>query len=157
LPPISNHQQMLRNLIQQKPYIPLAAASLIIALIAWLRKDYIVDLQYYDTYYIVPVYLLAALCAMIMLISSLLYWFSRMRPGIVQLTTLHVLGTIAIALYLTTAMGTPANAAAADIPMSIGDYRLLQDLNFRMLAILVILGVLQLLLVVNIAIKLVRR
>lgn len=147
---------MLRNFIQQKPYIPFAATSVIIALIAWLRKDYVVELQYYDTYYIVPVYLIAALCMVILLVTGLLYWLTRRRQGLIQLTTLHVLGTIAVSLYLTAAMGLPANKAASDLPRSIGEYRMLQDLNFQMLAILVVLGVLQILFLVNILVKITR-
>jgi heme/copper-type cytochrome/quinol oxidase subunit 1 len=145
---------MRQSFIHTKPNIVLLLSCPIIALIAWLRRGYAVDVQLYDTYYVLSISLIAEFLITIILITSLLYWLTRNRTGFPQLTAAHVLGTIGIALYMVGTTGyPPANAAGAQSPMSLQQYQSWQDLSTRFAVALVTFGAFQILLVANLIVK----
>jgi heme/copper-type cytochrome/quinol oxidase subunit 1 len=145
---------MRQSFIHTKPNIVLLLSCPIIALIAWLRRSYAVDVQLYDTYYVLSISLIAEFLITIILITSLLYWLTRNRTGFPQLTAAHVLGTIGIALYMVGTTGyPPANAAGAQSPMSLQQYQSWQDLSTRFAVALVTFGAFQILLVANLIVK----
>jgi heme/copper-type cytochrome/quinol oxidase subunit 1 len=145
---------MRQSFIHTKPNIVLLLSCPIIALIAWLRRSYAVDVQLYDTYYVLSISLIAEFLITIILITSLLYWLTRNRTGFPQLTAAHVLGTIGIALYMVGTTGyPPANAAGAQSPMSLQQYQSWQNLSTRFAVALVTFGAFQILLVANLIVK----
>lgn len=149
---------MRKTFIQTKPYLVLLLACPILAIIAWLRRSYAVDVQLYDTYYILRIDLIAEFLITIILITSLLYWLTRNRTGFPQLTAAHVLATIGIALYIISATGYPPNNAVDTwTPMSPQQYQTWQDLSTRFMMAVVTFAAFQLLLVANLVVKWVRR
>lgn len=148
---------MRKSIIRAQPYIPLLLTVPIIALIAWIRHDNNAELQVYDTYLVIGMGLLAGIFTGILLVTSLLYWLTRQRTGLRQLTSAHVLGTIGIMIYLICTSGPLAGAATDNgIPMSVPEYRAWQDSNARFAMALVALAAIQMLFVVNLIIKWVR-
>jgi len=148
---------MRKSFIQTKPYLTLLLACPVIAVIAWIRRSYAVDVQLYDTYYVLRIDLIAELLITIILVTSLLYWLSRNRTGLPQLTAAHVLGTIGIAIYITSTMGYPPNTAVDTWnAFSPQQYKEWEDLRVRFIGAVVTLGAFQLLLLVNLIVKAVR-
>lgn len=148
---------MRKSIIYTKPYLILLLTCPVIALIAWLRRDYTADLQLYDTYYMIRVDLLSEGLIAIILIASLIYWLTRKRTGLPKLTAAHVLGTIGIALFLVSTMGMPPhNAGDAWVPMSPQQYQAWEELSTRFAMGLVTLAAIQLLLVANLIMKLIK-
>lgn len=145
---------MRKTIIQTKPHIILLLSCLVIALVAWLRRDYSVDLQLYDTYYVISIALVAEFLITIILITSILYWLTRHRTGFPQLTAAHVLGTIGIALYLVSTSGTPPNNAIETwSPMSFQQYQSWEDLSLRFAVAMLTFASFQMLLLVNLVVK----
>lgn len=145
---------MRKSFIHTKPYLVLLLACPVIAVIAWLRRSYTVDVQLYDTYYVLPIYLIAELLITIMLIASLLYWFTRNRAGFPQLTAAHVLATIGIAAYMVSTTGAAPNTAMDTwAPMSPQQYQDWHDLQMRFMVAAVTFASFQLLLPVNLIVK----
>lgn len=148
---------MRNNFIHTKPHIVLLLACPVLAIVAWLRRSYAIDVQLHDTYYVLGINLVAEFLITIILITSLLYWLTRNRTGFPQLTAAHVLATIGIALYIISATGYPPNN---DIdtwtPMSPQQYRAWEDLSIRFMMAVVTFAAFQLLLVANLIVKWVR-
>lgn len=145
---------MRKSYIHTKPYLVLLLACPIIAVVAWLRRSYTVDVQLYDTYYLLRIDLLAEFLLTIILIGSLLYWLTRNRTGFPQLTAAHVLATIGIALYIVSATGYPPNNAVNTwAPMSPQQYRDWEDLSMRFMMAAVTFAAFQILLVANLIAK----
>lgn len=145
---------MRKSFIQTKPHMLLLLACPIIAVIAWMRRSYSVDVQLYDTYYILRIDLIAEFLITIILITSLLYWLTRNRTGFPQLTAAHVLATIGIALYITSTMGYPPNNAVDTwSTFSPQQYKEWEDMRVRFVGAVVTFGAFQLLLVVNLIVK----
>lgn len=145
---------MRQSFIHTKPNIVLLLSCPIIALVAWLRRSYAVDVQLYDTYYVLSMSLIAEILITIILITSLLYWLTRNRAGFPQLTAAHVLGTIGIAIYIVGTTGyPPTNAAGVQSPMSLQQYQSWQDLSTRFAVAVVTFAAFQILLVVNLIVK----
>lgn len=146
---------MRQNLISDKPWIPLLLTCAIIALIAWMRREIAPDLQFKDTYLVVGIPFLAGICGVIMALSSLLYWLTRSRTGLQQLTAAHVLGTIGLSIYLVSSMGTSPGAETAGI-VSPQEFQAWQEANQRFAVTLLVLFSVQLILIVNLIYKGVR-
>lgn len=148
---------MRKSIIQTQPHIPLLLTAPILGLIARIRQNNTAELQVYDTYLVISMGLLAGIFIGILLLASLLYWLTRQRTGLPQLTSAHVLGTIGIVIYLTCTAGqlTGSNADTG-IPMSIPEYRAWQDSNARFAMALVALATIQMLFVVNLILKWIR-
>lgn len=145
---------MRKSFIQTKPHIVLLLACPILAILAWLRRSYAVDVQLYDTYYVLRIDLIAEFLITIILITSLLYWLTRNRVGFPQLTAAHVLATIGIALYIISATGYPPNNAVDTwSPMSPQQYQSWQDLSARFMIAVVTFAAFQILLVANLIAK----
>ncbi len=145
---------MRKSFIQTKPYLALLLACPIIAIVAWLRRSYAVDVQLYDTYYVLRIDLVAEFLIIIILIASLLYWLTRNRTGFPQLTAAHVLATIGIALYIVSATGYPPNNVVDTWkPMSPQQYQEWEELGMRFLMAVVTFAAFQILLVVNLIVK----
>ncbi|SEJ04152.1 hypothetical protein SAMN05216327_105426 [Dyadobacter sp. SG02] len=145
---------MRKSFIQTKPHLTLLLACPIIAVIAWIRRSYAVDVQLYDTYYVLRIDLIAELLITITLITSLLYWITRNRTGFPQLTVAHVLGTIGIAIYITSTMGYPPNNAVDTwTTFSPQQYKEWEDMRVRFMGAVVTFGAFQLLLVANLIVK----
>ncbi|PSL34272.1 hypothetical protein [Dyadobacter jiangsuensis] len=143
---------MRKSFIQTKPHLVLLLACPVIAVIAWIRRSCTVDVQLYDTYYILGINLIAEFLITIILITSLLYWFTRNRTGFPQLTAAHVLGTIGIALYITSSTGYPPNNAI-DTAFSPQQYKEWEEMGLRFAGAVVTFGAFQLLLVANLIVK----
>jgi hypothetical protein len=145
---------MRKSFIQTKPYLVLLLACPIIAVIAWIRRSYAVDVQLYDTYFVLPIDLIAEFLITIILITSLLYWLTRNRTGFPQLTAAHVLGTIGIALYITSSIGYPPNNAVDTwTTFSPQQYKEWEDMGLRFAGAVVTFGAFQILLIVNLIVK----
>lgn len=145
---------MRKSFIHTKPNIVLLLACPILAIVAWLRRSYAVDVQLYDTYYVLRIDLVAEFLITIILITSLLYWLTRSRTGFPQLTAAHVLATIGIALYIVSATGYPPNNAVDTWkPMSPQQYQDWQDLNTRFMMAVVTFAAFQILLVANLIVR----
>jgi hypothetical protein len=145
---------MRKSFIQTKPYLVLLLACPILAIVAWLRRSYSVDVQLYDTYYVLRIDLVAEFLITIILITSLLYWLTRSRIGFPQLTVAHVLATIGIALYMASATGYPPNTAIDTwTPMSPQRYQEWQDMETRFMVAVITFASFQLLLLVNLVVK----
>ncbi|MBO9613161.1 MAG: hypothetical protein J7619_10725 [Dyadobacter sp.] len=145
---------MRKSFIQTKPHLTLLLACPVIAIIAWIRRSYSVDVQLYDTYYIVRIDLIAEFLITIILITSLLYWLTRNRAGFPQLTAAHVLATIGIALYMTSTMGYPPNNAVDTwSTFSPQQYKEWEDMRVRFVGSVVTFGAFQLLLLANLIVK----
>lgn len=143
---------MRQNLISDKPWIPFLLTCVIIALIAWMRREILADLQLKDTYLVVGIPFLAGTCGTIMAVSSLLYWLTRSRTGLRQLTAAHVLGTIGLSIYLVSAMGTSPAADAART-VSPQEFQTWQEANQRFAVTLLVLFSLQLIFIANLIYK----
>jgi len=142
---------MLKRILLEKPFIPLSCTILIISLVSVLKKGYLADVQIYDTYYVVPVYLFAGLFSIILALGSILYWFVRKKKLINQLTASHALGTIGISIYIMCVAGVPANSVAAlGYARSIEEFQQLRDLNNRLLFGLLVVGGLQIIMLINV-------
>ncbi|WP_342088624.1 hypothetical protein [Dyadobacter sp. OTU695] len=141
---------MRKSFIHTKPHIVLLLACPILAIVAWLRRSYSIDVQLYDTYYILGISLVAEILITIILITSLLYWLTRNRTGFPQLTAAHVLSTIGIALYIISATGYPPNNPVdTGIPMSPQQYQSWEDLSMRFMMAVAIFASFQILLLAN--------
>ncbi|SDD51699.1 hypothetical protein SAMN04487996_101215 [Dyadobacter soli] len=145
---------MRKSFIHSKPHLALLLACPVIAIIAWFRRSYTVDVQFHDTYYVLPVYLVAELLIAIMLFASLLYWVTRNRAGFPQLTAAHVLATIGIALYIVSTTGSAPNTAMDTWkPMSPQQYQEWEDLRMRFMMAVVTFAAFQVLLIANLIVK----
>lgn len=145
---------MRKSFIHTKPYLVLLLACPILAIVAWLRRSYAVDVQLYDTYYILGINLVAEFLITIILITSFLYWLTRNRIGFPQLTAAHVLATIGIALYIISATGYPPNNPAdTGTPMSPQQYQSWQDISMRFMMAVITFAAFQLLLIANLIVK----
>lgn len=145
---------MRKSFIQTKPYLVLLLACPIIAIVAWLRRSYAVDVQLSNTYYVLRIDLVAEFVITIILITSLLYWLTRNRTGFPQLTAAHVLATIGIALYLVSATGYPPNTAMDTwTPMSPQQYQEWENMQTRFMVAAITFVSFQLLLLVNLVVK----
>lgn len=145
---------MRKSFIQTKPYLVLLLACPILAIIAWIRRSYAVDVQLYDTYYVLRIDLVAEFLIIIMLIASLLYWLTRNRTGFPQLTAAHVLATIGIALYIVSATGYPPNTAVDTWkPMSPQEYQEWEELGMRFMIAVLTFVAFQILLLANLIVK----
>lgn len=145
---------MRNSFIQTKPHLVLLLACPIIAVIAWMRRSYAVDVQLYDTFYVLRIDLIAEFLITIILITSLLYWLTRNRTGLPQLTAAHVLATIGIALYITSTTGYPPNNAMDTwATFSPQQYQEWEDMRVRFMGAVITFGAFQLLLVANLIMK----
>lgn len=145
---------MRKSFIHTKPHLVLLLACPVIVVIAWLRRSYAVDVQLYDTYYVLRIDLLAEFLVTILLIGSLLYWLTRHREGFPQLTAAHVLATAGIALYIVSASGYPPNNAVDTWkPMSPQEYQEWEDLGKRFMIAVITFAAFQVLLVANLMVK----
>ncbi|MGV3603708.1 MAG: hypothetical protein ACO1N1_20980 [Dyadobacter fermentans] len=142
---------MRNNLITGKPWLPLLLTCAIVALIAWIRRGLVADVQLYDTYFVFEIHLLAGILITIMLVTSLLYRLTSQRNGLRQLTAAHVLGTIGLAIYIVSSAGHAPEQA--NITMSFAEYKAWQDANARFAMALVALGSVQMLFVANLIAK----
>lgn len=145
---------MRKSFIHTSPHIVLLLACPILAVVAWLRRSYAVDVQLSDTYYVLGIDLVAEILITILLITSLIYWLTRNRVGFPQLTAAHMLATIGIALYIISAAGYPPNnPVATGTPMLPQQYQSWQDLSMRFLLAVVTFAAFQILLVANLMVK----
>lgn len=144
---------MRQNLISDKPWIPLLLTCALIGLIAWMRREIATDLQLKDTYLVVGIPFLAGICGLIMALSSFLYWLTRSRTGLRQLTAVHVLGTIGLSIYLVSSMGTSQVAAGTVSPQ---EFQAWQEANRRFSVSLLVMLSLQLVFVSNLIYKMVK-
>ena len=144
---------MLKKIIVEKPFLPLSFTIVLVLLIALYKNGYLADLQLYGTYLVIPIPLLAGLFVVILGISSLIYWFIRKRNLVMQLTAVHVFGTIGIVLYLMFFLGSaPDSKIALGYSLSIAEYQKLRQLNNQFALGILLLGLIQLLLVIHILI-----
>lgn len=145
---------MRKSIINTRPYLVLLLTCPVIALIAWLRRDYSADLQLYDTWIAMKIPFLAGVLIASILLSGLAYWLTKRRAGFPQLAAMHVLGTIGIALYLVSATGMPPQAAEyIPTPMSVNRYQAWQDLTLRFAIGLVTFTAIQMILIANLVVK----
>lgn len=145
---------MRKSFIHSKPYLVLVLACPVLAVIAWIRRSYAVDVQLYDTYYVLRIDLVAEFLITIILVASLLYWLTRNRDGFPQLTAAHVLATIGIALYIVSATGAPPNTAVDTWkPLTPQEYQEWEDLRMRFMTAVITFAAFQVLLVANLIVK----
>lgn len=149
---------MRKSIIHTQPYLVLLIACGLVAVIAWIRWNYLINIQISDTYLIATVQLLASCCAGIMLLTSLFYWLSRKRAGLPQLTAAHVLGSIGLSIYLVSKMGGPPKSNPGEwTVMSPPQYREWREYNDQFVVVLLIFLTFQLLFVANMIYKLMKR
>lgn len=149
---------MRKTFIQTRPYLILLLACPIVAVLAWLRRSFTVDVQLHDTYYVLRMDLVAEFLILIMLIASLLYWITRNRAGFAQLTAAHVLATAGIAIYIVGTAGSPPNTAMDTwAPMSPQQYQEWHDMQTRFMVASITFASFQLLLLINLIMKAVRK
>ena len=144
---------MIKKILVEKPFLPLSFTIAVVLLIALYKKQYSADLQLYDIYFVIPVPLLAGLFTLILVTASLIYWFMRKRKLVMQLTAVHVFGTIGIVIYLMCFLGSPPDSKIAlGYSLSIAEYQKLRQLNNQFALGILLLALIQLLLVIHILI-----
>ena len=149
---------MLKKFILKKPFIPLSFTILVIILIAFYKKGYLADVQIFDAYFVLTINFLGGVFGMILLLDSIIYWLARNRKIVPMLTVVQVIGTIGITLYLICVMGSPPNSRIAlGKILTIDEYRHLNELNMQFILGIAMLGLMQLLLVVNLIIGLMNK
>jgi hypothetical protein len=156
--PILENDTMRKNIIHTQPYIVLLIACGLLAVIAWIRWDNLIDIQLYDTYFVATVQFLAGVCGGIMLVTSVFYWFSRERPGLPQLTAAHVLGSIGLSIYMVASMGGPPQRNPGQwTVLSPPQYQEWKDKSDMLAVLLLVFLTFQLLFIANMVYKLITR
>lgn len=143
-------QLMLKNPVLRSPHISLGITIILTWIITLVRKGCLVDIQIYDTYFVIGLYQVTAFFSVILVISSILYWLSSTRTLLKPLSFVHIIGTIVVVIYLTSTAGyLPDTQNNMDIPMKIMEYQKVKEKESAFVFGIIVLVILQLLLIVN--------